>query len=142
MDQFRKLDPDTRTLALVGKFLQNWALMEAKLNNVLVKALGLGDLNGVVVARNIQLRDKTKIVKTAIDMSYFSNKEEKQKYVKLIDRIADFSAKRNIVAHEFFSPSKDGETVDFIVIKANGKLMFPDEKWSIEDFESHFSTIN
>ena len=74
-------------------------------------------------------------------MSYLS-KDDKQKYAKLIDDISSFSSKRNIVAHEFFLSSEDGNSVEFVIIKANGKLQFPDEKWTVADFSAHFSTMD
>jgi len=88
MTDFRALDPETRTVALVGMYLQHWAIMEARLNRVLGKALALDDLSAAVVAKNIQLRDKIKITKTLIDLSHITPAEKIDEYKSAVQRIA------------------------------------------------------
>ena len=39
-----------------------------------------------------------------------------------------------MMAHDFFCEDDDGDGVKFFVVKATGKLQFPDVKWSIDEF--------
>lgn len=141
MEDFRKLEHEMRVLALVGNFLQHWSFVEARLNEVIVKSLGLQDLNGLIVVRNIQLRDKLKIAKTAIHISFIGPQDQAEIYKKLIDKIGDFSLKRNIVAHELFIPSDQCDGVHFLVTKANGKITFPSEHWSTIEFAKYYAQM-
>jgi hypothetical protein len=141
MEDFRRLEPNMRTLALVGNFLQHWSFVEARLNDVIVKSLGLAELNGIVVCRNIQLRDKIKIAKTAIHMSLIASSEQQEIYKKLIDKIGEFSLKRNVIAHELFVPSDKCDGVHFLITKANGKITFPSEHWSVDAFGQYYDQM-
>lgn len=140
MNEFRNLDPHMRSLALVGGFLQRWALVESSLNRILIKSIGLDDITGLIVVKNIQLRDKLKIINSSIRLS-FMTEDDLIIYKKLIKNINDYSAKRNIIAHELFL-SNDDENVEFLITKANDGLNFPKEIWSIDTFSSHFNTMD
>lgn len=140
MNEFRKLAPHMRSLALVGGFLQHWALVESKLNQILIKAIGIDDITGLIVVKNIQLRDKIRIINSAIRLSFILE-DDYVKYRKLIKDINEFSAKRNIIAHELFLSSGD-EHVEFLITKANDGLKFPTEIWSIDTFSDHFITMS
>lgn len=140
MNEFLKLDPHMRSLALVGSFLQHWALVESNLNRILIKSIGLDNITGLIVVKNIQFRDKIRISISAIRQSFILN-EDLANYQKLMKSINDFSAKRNIIAHELFVDNDDGD-VEFLVTKANDGLKFPKEVWSIDTFLIHFNTMN
>lgn len=128
-----KLPPRVRCLCLVGSYLQFWATMEARLNEALYSALGVDSLPGTVVARNIQLRDKLNILRALISIAPLSG-EDNRTYSNTLKRIRDLSHDRNMVAHDMFMEDESGECVEFIVVKASGKIQFPQMKWSLGDF--------
>jgi hypothetical protein len=141
MNEFRNLEPNMRALALIGHFLQSWAMVEHQLNNAITTALDLETLPGLIVVKNVQLRDKVHIAKTAIQMSLIPP-ADKLEFKKLIEQISKFSMKRNIVAHEIFLASDKGDGVKFLITKANGDLKFPDESWGLAEFQSYFEKMN
>lgn len=131
---FRELTPHMRCYALVGYYLSKWALMESKLNSTVYRALGLTVLQGAIVTHNVQLRDKINIAKSILAMEIF-NLKDREAYTKVMKRIATLSTDRNMVAHDPFLPDEKGDGVVFFVIKAKGKIQFPDAVWSISKFD-------
>lgn len=127
------LPRDTRAFTLVGMYLQSWAVMESQLNRTLSRTLGLDTLQGIVVTRNIQMRDKINIVKSLIHLVVI-NDATRSRYLKLLERIGGLSGDRNTVAHDMFDHDEDGDGVRFYVTKAKGKLQFPNVRWSIDVF--------
>ena len=126
---------------LVGTFLQAWALMEAQMNHAIITALELGDVQGVMVVRNVQLRSKIHILKTAVNVTLPIDRREP--YIDLLNQITTMSeTDRNVVAHDLFGPDPDGDGVEFLVIKAKGKLKFPEVKWSINDCVEKINKMN
>lgn len=138
MIDFKSLDPDTRTYALVGRFLQYWALMEHEINKAIAQVLDLTSLQRAITCSNMNLRDKIHVLKTSVSLSPIA---EKQQFTKLLTDIAEYSSIRNMMAHDMFMASEDGESVVFYVIKAKGKLTFPDVTWTITDFDQSCMTM-
>ena len=130
---FLALPPATRACALVGAYLRSWAIMEAQLNRTLGRALGLSNLQTVVVTRNVQLRDKLHMVKTLLNLEVF-NEEERTTHLKTIKRITNLSTDRNTVAHDMFHEDEKADGVTFFAVKAKGNLEFPDIRWSVRAF--------
>ena len=120
---------------LVGSFLQAWALMESQLNEVIGTILELGNLQTVIVCKNIQFRDKIYIARTAVSISPLSE-DKKTLYEKELNKLADFVLDRNTAAHDLFMPSEDEMGVEFLVTRAKGKLQFPKVVWSRKDFRT------
>ena len=137
---FNILDREVRTVALVGMFLQRWASMESAINNAIGKALGLDDLQTLVVAKNIQFRDKTHILRTALTLSDLSPLD-REKYDGILNDIAGVSHVRNMMAHDLFLPSQKTDGVEFLVVKAKGRLNFPEEDWPIAKFIEWFNRL-
>lgn len=132
---FLDLPPIVRSYALAGHYLNSFASMESALNDALGAALRLDTLQRVIICKNIQLRDKTKIVRTLIELAFIPP-DKKKAYDKLILSIGTMSNDRNMVAHDLFGPDEDGGGIEFLVTKANGKLAFPDVKWTVDDTEA------
>jgi hypothetical protein len=135
---FKSLDPNVRTLALVGSFLQTWAFLENSINTALGEALGLNRLQTLIVARNVQFTAKIHILKTAVWHSEKATLSDTKRteYQKILTEIQGYSPVRNMMAHDLFMTSETTDGVEFSVIKAKGKLQFPDEIWSIEKFDT------
>ncbi|HEV2550353.1 MAG TPA: hypothetical protein VGU20_23780 [Stellaceae bacterium] len=142
MADVRKLDRATRCLALVGMFLQRWALMEDALRGALGKALGLNKIQTAIVASNTQLRDKIHILRTAVEATFFDPASDKDRFKSVLQSIAEAAWKRNMIAHVlFFEPDK-GDGVQFFVTKAKGKLDIPETIWDIAKFETEYLEID
>jgi len=139
-DAFRSLDPDTKALVLVGQYLQNWALMESLLNTCIAKVLRLDTLQGLIVCKNVQLRDKIHILKTASALEIF-NRAELQPFTAALNHIANISSDRNMIAHDMFNAAEDGDGVVFSVTKAKGTLALVDTRWKVSDFTDRYEDI-
>ena len=137
MEPFASLDPEVRSYALVGFYLSGWGAMESALNRCIEKALRLDAIQGVVVARNTQLRSKINILRTLINAADMKD-EDRKTYDKMVLSIGTMSNDRNMVAHDWFEPDENGDGVHFFAAKATGKLHFPEARWSIEEvFAKH-----
>ena len=142
MTDFHKLDSDTRAIALVGRFLQSWAFMEEGLHAAIAKALNLNQLQRYIVTANIQLRDKIHILRTLLHYIPINPPSDIERFDKMLEDIAKYSSKRNMMAHNAFGPSENGTAVQFILTQAKGKLEFPPSVWGAKEFGAAFSKIN
>jgi hypothetical protein len=138
---FKSLDHETRTWALVGCFLQGWALLENAINNAVGKALSLDALQTYIVTRNAQFTAKTHILRCALEFSALKDLKQRKSYDDEISDIQTYSYVRNMVAHDLFAESEKTDGVDFVVVKAKGALKFPDEDWSIARFQDEFKKV-
>lgn len=103
-----------RAQARVGRFLWHWALLEAELRRALRRALNLSDLEVRILASNVQLRAKIDIIRTVINAN--GPTEAGQRLDNVLKKIANYSATRNMMAHDLFGPSEDdGEIVEFFL---------------------------
>lgn len=141
MKNYKDLDPEVRAVALVGLFLQAFALLETAINGAMGKALGLTDLQTVIVARNVQFSAKINILRTALTVSDLTLLE-RDKYKSELIAISKHAEIRNMMAHNLFLPSDDGKSVEFLVTKAKGKLVFPEEVWSEDRIRNEVSKMN
>ena len=131
MADFSTLPPNMRCRALVGYYLQAWALMEWRLNEFISGALRLVSLEATIVTKNIQFRDKIHIAKTLVDLR-LHDEPKCEAYTTMLNSLAGLSPDRNMVAHDMFGPEGDG--VRFYVSKAKGKLSFPNTVWTFDTF--------
>lgn len=98
------------------------------MNSAIATGLGLGGLQSAVIQGSVPFQNKVHVLKTLVDLSVVEKARQKS-YTKLITAIADESKVRNIPAHYPFDVSSDGLGVEFIVISAKGKLLFPETTW-------------
>lgn len=141
MIDYASLDHNLRTVALVGEWLQYWAMMESELNRCMGRALALDGLQTYIVAKNVQFTAKTHILKTALAGSRKVGAADRERYTKLIDAIATETPVRNMLAHDMFLPSEKTDGVEFLVVKAKGQLKFPEEDWPIQTFQDWFARM-
>lgn len=138
---FLDLPQSLRAHALVGSYLQSWAFMEGNLDEAVGIALGLSSLSGAIVCKNIQLRDKIYILKSIIRLNDPQNNYEGD--IKALTDISDLAIReRNMIAHNGFGPDEKGDGVRFFVMKAKGKLAFPNVRWSVDDFLDKFANLS
>ena len=116
MIDFRALDKEVCAVALVGQYLQAWALMENSLNKLIEGALKLDNLSGLILTKNIQFRDKINIAKTLVDQSFMYPNSDILKYKKALKRVGAISVDRMIIAHDAFYAEPDGDGVRLFVV--------------------------
>jgi hypothetical protein len=142
MTDFRDLDPETRCFALVGQFLQAWSVMEGSLHNVIGAALNIETTKLYILSANIRFRDKTNIISSLIDVAPNFTKDEKATLRKNFRDLAEYSANRNMVAHDAFGPDASKTGVEFLTVKAKGKFALPNVVWSADQFRTERATID
>jgi hypothetical protein len=117
---------------LVGRFMSHWSHLEAAVNDSVGALLKMGTVEATVATANMQMRSKLHIIRTMIDYQC-GQTEWGKAALKDIERIGTLADTwRNMVAHVGFVPHKDG--VRFLIIRAKGKLQFPNGEKSEADF--------
>lgn len=128
---FAALPHNVRVVALVGYYLQCWALLEGVLESTIGKVVGLTPLQEAIIVKNMQLRDKISILRAVVNIGPRLNHKE---YLAALTAVADVArTERNVVAHERFSEDDKGNGIKFSIVRAKGKVTFPDVRWSAEE---------
>jgi hypothetical protein len=135
------LHPDTMAVALVGRFLQHWGALEPAMREAIGNGLRLGKLETVMVCCNMQLRDKINLLKTLAEFRLPKEAIEQKRFKDALEDISDLSWIRNMMAHDVFAPSPDRQGVQFLVMKAKGKLDFPETIWPASRFYEEASRV-
>jgi hypothetical protein len=117
---------------LVGQFMSFWAILESSVNAGVGKLLGMDTLEAIIATANMQFRSKIHILKAVVHMRCGLTEWGKGaiKSIEEAGTLAD--TWRNIVAHNGFVPHGDG--VKFLIVRAKGKLHFPETIRSEVDF--------
>jgi hypothetical protein len=103
-------------------------------------ALELNDFQTAIITSNTQLRQKAYILRTLVSLLPF-DKKTKDQFNGVLTGIENAYGKRNMIAHDAFTPSSNGEGVSFSVTRARGKLSFPETVWDIPKFEQEYAEI-
>jgi hypothetical protein len=139
MIDFRSLDRETRTVALVGRFLQLWGIMESAIDDAISKSLGLSTVQRFILAKNVHFMNKMHILRTLVDVSILSR--EAERFDKLVGQIQNLTGIRNMMAHDPFILSEKTDGVIFFVVRAKGRFAAPEEDWTISRFESEYTRL-
>lgn len=123
----------------VGEFIFFFAGMESELDRLLRSLLNLRLLEGSIITSNIDISTKVYIVRSAVSMIPMNDKETLQSARNDSISVGKVAEKRNILAHNGFSPTEDG--VEFFYFKAKGKVSLPEEKWTYDDFDQHIAEM-
>ncbi len=142
MSDFDELDPETRSFALVGQFLQAWSVMEASLHAAIGAALAIEDTKLDILCANIRFRDKVHILATLVDIQPYFAAPDKEQFRKDLREIADYAGTRNMMAHDPFHADASGKGVEFLMVKAKGKFDLPNVVWSAEKFQTEGRLID
>lgn len=119
---------------LVGRFMFYWAMLESSLNSGIEKLLMLGTLEGAIVTANLQFRSKIHILKTLMHLKCVES-DWRSDALSDLERIGTVNDHwRNTIAHVPFISAEDG--VQFLRVKAKGKLDFPHTHWTRADFDN------
>jgi hypothetical protein len=140
MTDYHVLDPDTRAIALVGRFLQLWAIMEAGIDQAIATGLNVTQIVQHVLGKNMDFADKIFVLRCLCSISYLLD-DEKAHIETLLNRIHGFYMNRNIVAHDMFFRSSMTDGVGFLAMRARGKISSPDIDWSVAQFEELFLSL-
>jgi hypothetical protein len=140
MIDFRPLDHETRTVALVGRFLQLWATLEYEVDRTIAKVLGITSAQHFVLAKNIPFFNKTHILRTLLE--FLPIDDELEKFNDLLKDIQNYYGHRNMMAHDLFASSDSTDGVRFFVVRAKGKFAAPDINWGVDRFLEAFADIS
>lgn len=125
---------------LVGQFMQLWSFLENTLDLAAGAALGLTNLQTVIVAVNIPFAAKIHITKTAVNSGGLPPDRAKY-YDRHLNKLWKLNEDRTIIVHYTFAPTEDNAATRFMVAQAKGKLKFPEIIWSEGDFKKRFRQI-
>lgn len=125
----------------VGEFLQNFALMESALDDVVGAALNLDLLQATIISANLNLMSKVHVATAAIDYVFVTDKEQK-KFKGKVNRIPDRARERNLIAHHYFQPAAESDGIVIHAFQAKGILKFNQVHWSQEDLKAKNASIN
>ena len=134
MVRFQSLDPETRAFALVGRFLQTWASMEWAIGTAIATPLQVNKMTEYILVRNLSFTNKINVLKCLCQISHLSDSDKKQTE-DLLNAILGMVNYRNTIAHDLFKPSGKNDGVEFMTMRARGKISFPDADWSAAQFE-------
>src|SRR5262249_40754138 len=135
------LDPEIRCFALVGEFLRAWSLMESSLHNAIGAAFNIEGIKVRILCANMRFRDKLHVIGSLVDVVHLFSNDERTDIRKKLRTLADYSANRNMMAHEPFGPDESKTGVQFLTVKAKGKVDIPDVIWSLEKFRTESDLV-
>ena len=84
---------------------------------------------------------KIHILQTLLHLSALSEKE-KSRYDRVLNHMIGYSTDRNVLAHDLFTSSTTNDGVQFLVVRAKGKIQVPDYDWNIAKFETEYANLD
>lgn len=130
-----------KAYSLVGQFMQAWSIMENSLNGVIGASLGLSSVQREIVCSNLQFRDKVHIARTATNLML--PKDPGERFDATLKKLPNLAGRtRNMIVHNMFDVSDDGQAVMFFLTKAKGNLEFPDVRWTETDFIGEYRALS
>src|SRR5262249_44966753 len=112
VNAFDNLPAPLKAHALVGRFFQDWAMVENGMNGVIGKALGLELYQQSVVTANLGVSQKLSILTVIVtDSKWLETKQAH--YTGVLEKITNLSFKRNIIAHNFYYMNEKGNEIIF-----------------------------
>jgi hypothetical protein len=115
--------------------------MEAALHNAIGAALRVETVALRILCANIRFRDKVHILSTLIDVAPYVAQASKEQWRKDLRELADYSAVRNMMAHDPFRSDESGKGVEFLTVKAKGKFYLPEIVWDTEKFKNECGQV-
>jgi hypothetical protein len=132
---FSTIPHDIRALALVGRYLQDFAYLENSIDMAITAFLKLLPSQQFILSPNIPFHSKIHILTTLVNSNWRKGRDAKG-YLKSINAASNASGWRNNLAHHPFRPSQTNDGVEFFVVRAQGEVVYPDMDWSIARFEA------
>jgi hypothetical protein len=134
------IDPETASLALVGRFLKQLCELEEKLNEAIAAVLGINDTKRFILCANIGFRNKVHILRSFLHTSNLSD-QDKELYDSKLIGIGNLYEKRNTLAHQPFKPAPEGDGVVFSIVHVKSGTMPVETPWKKRDFEAKGAAI-
>lgn len=131
-----------RANALVGQYMNHWAIVELSVVRVIAAAFFMDGMYGTVIGLNTTVREKIAIARTGVKLSLkLSHWKNMADHVLL--RVADAATDRNMIAHTLFdAPEEAGaDGVVFLHRHARAGLYFEDIHWTVAKFEETFDWL-
>ena len=134
MIDYRSLDRELRTVALVGAFMEAWSCLEGALNDAIASGSGLTTIQEYIFTRNISFTYKVCILSSLISVSALTASQKSYYSNILTDINTKLYWRRNVVAHDMFIASDNTDGVAFLTVKARRKVEYPVVDWSVDEF--------
>jgi hypothetical protein len=141
MADSRTLDAETRAFAMVGQFLQAFALMETALHNAIGAALCIEKVKIQILGVNIEFSKKVHILRTLIDVSDSFSAKEKRTFKSNLKKLVTYAETRKMVAHCAFEQDESAKGVSFLHIKASGEFSAPQKVWNDVQFQEELRQV-
>jgi hypothetical protein len=85
---------------------------------------------------------KIRPLRTLVDIAPGLPVEEKAELNKSLRELADYSASRNMIAHDPFRPNSAATGVEFLTVKAKGRFELPSVVWNADRFQQEGATVD
>jgi hypothetical protein len=127
------IDPETASLALVGRFLKRVCDLEERLNEAIASILEIDDNKRFILCANIHFREKICILRSFVNNSNLTG-SDKEKFNIELTKIGNLYDRRNTLAHQHFRPAQNGDGVIFSIVHAKGGAAPLETPWTKKTF--------
>ena len=103
---------------LVGRFMNEWSLIEFGLDRVISGCLELSNTQSFVFSKTLRFSMKMKLIKLMIN-ALIKYEPDNKKAKGLLKKIRSVYQNRNTIAHSYFRESNDGTHVQFLMISVD-----------------------
>jgi hypothetical protein len=128
------INPETSSLALVGRFLKRVCDLEEKLNEAIAGILDIDDTKRFILCANIQFRNKICILRSFARNSSLADPDKEQFDSELV-KMRNLYERRNTLAHQYFKPAPAGDGVIFSIVKIKGGAAPLETPWTKQEFD-------
>ena len=134
-------DPLERACSLIGRFLYHYSRVEQKIDQAVIKLLGLDEKVAPIVTGGIDFARKVNLVITAANRQA-SNSNDKEFAETTCGNVYRINDARQIVAHSSFEPSSDGGVQFSRTVAKNGKVSVATPRWTDMDFSQSYKKMS
>jgi hypothetical protein len=123
------LTQETKSLALVGRFLKRVCDLEEQLNEAIADILNIDDTKRFILCANIQFRNKICILRSFAKNSSLTDADKEHFDSELI-QMGNMYERRNTLAHQYFKPAPAGDGVVFSIVHVKGGAAPLETPWT------------
>jgi hypothetical protein len=126
---------------LVGRFLYQFARVEQKIDQAVIKLLNLDEKTAPIVA-SIDFAKKLEDLVRASAYKELKDAKKEKKFAKdVCDRVHDVNRHRRIVAHASFEPAPGGGVLFSRAVTEKGSVRPVAEPWTDENFATLYAEM-
>jgi hypothetical protein len=111
----KSLDPETSSLALIGRFLKRVCDLEEKLTEAIAGTLKIDDTKRFILCANIHFREKIHILRSFVHNSGLTD-ADREKLDDELQKMVNLYGHRNTLAHQYFKLAPNGDGVIFSIV--------------------------